>query len=57
MLKFIEAEGENIHIDLPDYLEERRLDWKYPIKVNLRKDINDSVPFQCYRFKNIYNEI
>ncbi len=55
--KFIEAKGENIQIDLPDYLENKQLDWKYPIKVNLKKDIKNHIPFQCYRFKNIYNEI
>lgn len=53
---FIEANGENIQIDLPDHLENKQLDWKYPIKVNLKKDFNDEIPFQCYKFENIYNE-
>ena len=50
--KFIEAKGENIHIDLPDYLQERQINWEYPLKVNLKKDINDDIPFQCFRLDN-----
>lgn len=50
--KFIEKNGENIQIDLPDYLQPKRLDWQFPATVNLVKDINDDIPFQCYRFQN-----
>lgn len=51
--EFVEKKGENIQIDLPDYLENRQVDWEFPVKVNLIKDINDDIQFQCYRFKNI----
>ncbi|HCW07767.1 MAG TPA: hypothetical protein DGG95_10435 [Cytophagales bacterium] len=52
--KFVKNNGENIQIDLPDYLEPKRLDWQLPVRVNLIEDINDDIPFQCYRFQN-YN--
>lgn len=55
--KFIEKSGENIQIDLPDYLDEKTVDWKYPIKLGLKKEFNNDIPFQCYRFKDIFNEI
>jgi hypothetical protein len=48
--KFVEKNGENIQIDLPDYLDNRQVDWKFPVRVNLTKDINDDIPFECYRF-------
>ena len=51
--RFIQEKGENIQIDLPDYLDNRQVDWRYPLTVNLRKDIhNDDIPFQCYRLDN-----
>ena len=49
--RFIKMNGENIQIDLPDYLDNRQVDWKFPIPVNLTKDINDDIPFECYRFQ------
>ena len=55
--QFIEKKGENIQIDLPDYLNERQVDWKYPVRVNLKKEIRPDIPFQCYRLNNIFNEI
>lgn len=55
--KFVQEKGENIQIDLPDYLDDRRPDWKFPISVKLIKDIfYDDIPFQVNRFKNIYDE-
>lgn len=50
--RFVNEKGENIHIDLPDHLDNRQSDWKFPLTVNLTKDINDEIPFQCYRFQN-----
>ncbi len=50
--KFIKMNGENIQINLPDYLEPKRLDWQFPVTVNLTRDINDDIPFDCYRFQN-----
>jgi hypothetical protein len=50
--EFVDKKGENIQIDLPDYLDNRQEDWKFPVSVNLTKDINDDIPFQCYRFQN-----
>ena len=50
--EFVERKGENIQIDLPDYLDNRQADWKFPVTVNLTKDMNDDIPFQCYRFQN-----
>lgn len=50
--EFVDKKGENIKIDLPDYLENRQVDWKFPVTVNLTKDFNDDIPFQCYRFQN-----
>jgi hypothetical protein len=50
--EFVDKKGENIQIDLPDYLDNRQVDWKFPVTVNLTKDINDDIPFQCYRFQN-----
>lgn len=50
--EFVDKEGENIQIDLPDYLDNRQGEWKFPLTVNLTKDINDDIPFQCYRFQN-----
>ena len=50
--EFVDKKGENIQIDLPDYLDNRQVDWKFPVTVNLAKDINDDIPFQCYRFQN-----
>ena len=49
--KFVEHNGENVQIDLPDYLEPKQLDWHFPSKVYLTKDFNDDIPFECYRFK------
>ncbi len=49
--KFVEKDGENIQIDLPDYLEPKRPDWQFPQTVNLVQEINDDIPFQCYRLK------
>jgi len=50
--EFVDKKGENIQIDLPDYLDNRQEDWKFPVTVNLTKDINDDIQFQCYRFQN-----
>ena len=50
--KFIQEKGENIQIDLPNYLDDRRLDWKYPLRVKLMKEIQEDIPFQCYRLDN-----
>ena len=50
--EFVEKKGENIQIDLPDYLANRQGDWKFPVTVYLTKDFNDDIPFQCYRFQN-----
>lgn len=50
--EFVGKKGENIQIDLPDYLDNRQGDWKFPVTVNLTKDMNDDIPFQCYRFQN-----
>ena len=50
--EFVEKNGENIQIDLPDHLDNRQEGWKFPLTVNLTKDINDNIPFQCYRFQN-----
>lgn len=51
--EFVDNNGENIQIDLPDYLDKREVDWKFPVTVDLIKDIfNDDIPFQCYRFQN-----
>lgn len=50
--EFVDKKGENIQIDLPDYLDNRQVDWEFPVTVNLTKDINDDIPFQCYRFQN-----
>lgn len=50
--EFVEKKGENIQIDLPDYLDNRQVDWKFPVTVNLTEDINDDIVFQCYRFQN-----
>lgn len=50
--EFIEKKGEHIQIDLPDYLDNRQVDWGFPVTLNLIKDINDDIPFQCYRFQN-----
>ncbi|MBL7842901.1 MAG: hypothetical protein JNK44_03490 [Cyclobacteriaceae bacterium] len=50
--EFVEKKGENIQIDLPDYLDNRQGDWKFPVTINLTKDTNDDIPFQCYRFQN-----
>jgi hypothetical protein len=55
--KFIEKSGEDIQIDLPDYLDEKTVDWNYPIKLGLKKELNNDIPFQCYRFNDIFNEI
>lgn len=49
---FIEKAGEKIHIDLPDFLDNRQVDWEFPVTINLTTDINDDIPFQCYRFQN-----
>ena len=49
---FISKNGENIHIDLPDLLDDRRLDWEFPVQVILRKSINDDIPIQCFRLDN-----
>lgn len=50
--RFIQDNGENIQIDLPDYLDNRQLDWRFPVSMNLKKDVNEAIPFQCYRFDN-----
>lgn len=50
--EFVDKKGENIQIDLPDYLDNRQVDWKFPVTVNLTEDMNDDIPFQCYRFQN-----
>ncbi len=50
--EFVDKKGENIQIDLPDYLDNRQVDWKFPVTVNLTEDLNDDIPFQCYRFQN-----
>lgn len=50
--EFVEKKGENIQIDLPDYLDNRQVDWQFPVTVNLTKDTNDDISFQCYRFHN-----
>ena len=49
--EFVDKQGENIQIDLPDYLDNRQVDWKFPVTVNLTKYINDDIPFDCYRFQ------
>ena len=54
--EFVEKKGENIQIDLPDYLDNRQVDWKFPVTVNLNKDTNDDIPFQCYRLNTTSNE-
>lgn len=51
--EFVEKNGENIQIDLPDYLEPKRPDWQFPQTVNLVQEINEDIPFQCYRLKNL----
>lgn len=50
--EFVDKKGENIQIDLPDHLNNRQMDWKFPVTVNLVNDTNDNIPFQCYRFQN-----
>lgn len=51
--EFVNKKGKNIQIDIPDYLDNRQVDWKFPMIVNLKKDINDDIPFQCYRFQRL----
>lgn len=50
--EFVDKKGENIQIDLPDYLDNRQGEWKFPVTVNLVKDDNDDIPLQCFRFQN-----
>lgn len=50
--KFIEEERGDIQIDLPDYLERREIDWKCPVAINLRREVNNNILTQCYRFQN-----
>lgn len=50
--EFVDKKGQNIQIDLPDYLDNQQGEWKFPLTVSLTKDINDDIPFQCYRFQN-----
>ena len=53
--KFLEKNGENIQIDLPDYLETKKPDWKFPVSVNLKSSSNSDIPFQCYQFDKLFN--
>ena len=51
--RFVNEKGENVYIDLPDYLDSRQPDWKFPSRVKLTRDnLNDDIPFQCYRIQN-----
>lgn len=50
--QYIISEEDKIEIHLPPYIN-NKIEWKFPIMVDLKISKNPGIPFECYSFTDI----